>query len=57
MAATAAMLATYGHSETGMTDEAQNMRGDQSLIVRGVELANESSNLFFESVLLFRAVA
>ena len=54
--ATAAMLSAYGHSESGMTDDAQNTRGGQSLIMRGVELANDSSNLFFESVLLFRAI-
>ncbi|MCZ6538962.1 MAG: AAA family ATPase, partial [Chloroflexi bacterium] len=57
LSAISAMLSSYGHSESGMTDESRNTRGSQSLVLRGIELANDSSNLFFESVLLFRAIA
>ncbi|MEE8045496.1 MAG: AAA family ATPase [Dehalococcoidia bacterium] len=48
LAALAAMLSSYGHSDTGIMDD--------ELIARGVELANDTSDLFLESVVLFRMV-
>jgi DNA-binding CsgD family transcriptional regulator/tetratricopeptide (TPR) repeat protein len=47
--ATAAMLSTYAHSKTGIPDAV--------LVERGTELANDSSDLFLKSTILFRTIA